>query len=97
MKKILRNVRNIKMNLPKKKLSECKTTSWLKDSVAVTEEEFELIKIAARGENVTRISKRIQEGTFDKKEGLNLLILLGQIIIRESEKLKGNIKNEHNS
>lgn len=80
------------MSKRKKKLSECKTTSWLKDSIAVTEEEFELIKMAARGRNITKLSRRIQEGTIDKNTGLDLLIKIGEAIVTESKKLKGEIK-----
>ena len=76
----------------KKKLSDCKTTSWLKDSVAVTEEEFELIKMAARGYNITKLSRRIQEGTIDKNTGLDLLIKIGEAIVTESKKLKEKTK-----
>ena len=82
------------MNLfkKKKKLSDCKTTSWLKDSIAVTEEEFELIKMAGRGYNITKLSKRIQEGTIDKNTGLDLLIKIGEVVVNESKKLKEEIK-----
>lgn len=82
------------MNTPKKKLSDCKTTSWLKDSVAITEEDFELIKMAARGYNITKLSRRIQEHTIDKNTGLDLLIKIGEAIITESKKLKGENKSD---
>lgn len=76
----------------KKKLSDCKTTSWLKDNVAITEEDFELIKMAARGYNITKLSRRIQEGTIDKNTGLDLLIKIGEAIVIESKKLKEKTK-----
>lgn len=76
----------------KKKLSDCKTTSWLKDSIAVTEVDFELIKMAARGYNITKLSRRIQEGTIDKNVGLDLLIKIGEAVVTESKKLKEKTK-----
>lgn len=81
------------MSRRKKKLSDCKTTSWLKDSIAITEVDFELIKMAARGYNITKLSRRIQEGTIDKNTGLDLLIKIGEAVVTESKKLKGKNKN----
>ena len=44
--------------------------------------------MAARGYNITKLSRRIQEGTIDKNTGLDLLIKIGEAVVTESKKLK---------
>ena len=86
------------MNLHKKKLSECKTTSWLKDNVSKNDEEFELIKIKSYGQNVSQIAELIIKGNPTNKEHLfDLLMVMGTKIKTSAEKLKGKNKNEKES
>lgn len=79
----------------KKKLSDCKTTSWLKDSVSKSDEEFELIKIISYGQNVSQIADAIiKVNPTNKKHLLDLLMVIGTKIKNSAEKLKGNLKND---
>ena len=77
------------MNPHKKKISECKTTSWLKNSVSKNDDEFELLKIKSYGQNVSQITELIVKGNPTNKEHLfDLLMVMGTKIKTSAEKLK---------